>query len=74
MQKTYGDDPKKARPHLRQLIHDYRFSGYSLFRKIADVLDYHYESIINSFIVIERMCAGLIKAGSLTALSSHSTA
>lgn len=53
----YGDDPKKARPHLRQLIHDYRFSGYSLFRKIADVPDYHYESIINSFIVIERMCA-----------------
>ena len=53
----YGDDPKKARPHLRQLIHDYRFSGYSMFRKIADVLDYHYKSIINSFIVIERMCA-----------------
>ena len=28
-----------------------------MFRDIADTLDYHFESIINSFIVIERMCA-----------------
>lgn len=53
----YGDNAKKARPALRQLIQEYRFSGYKLFREIADTLDYHYESIINSFIVIERMCA-----------------
>lgn len=53
----YGNNPKKARPMLRQLIHDYRYSGYKLFRNIADTLDYHFESIINSFIIIERMCA-----------------
>jgi len=53
----FGDNPKKARPQLRQLIQDYRSSGFKLFRDIADTLDYHFESIINSFIVIERMCA-----------------
>ena len=53
----YGDSPKKARPQLRQIIQDYRFSGYKMFRDIADTLDYHFESIINSFIVIERICA-----------------
>ena len=53
----FGDNPKKARPQLRQLIQDYRFSGFKLFRDIADTLDYHFESIINSFIVIERMCS-----------------
>ena len=52
----YGDNSKKARPALRQLIQEYRFSGYKLFRDIADTLDYHFESIVNSFIVIERMC------------------
>ena len=54
---AFGDNAKKARPALRQLVQDYRFSGYKLFRDIADTLDYHFESIINSFIVIERMCA-----------------
>lgn len=53
----YGDAAKKARPALRQLIQEYRSSGYKLFRDIADTLDYHFESIVNSFIVIERMCA-----------------
>lgn len=52
----YGDSPKKARPVLRQLIQEYRFSGFRLFRDIADTLDYHFESIINSFILIERTC------------------
>lgn len=54
---SYGNNPKKARPLLRQLIQEYRSSGFKLFRDIADTLDYHFESIINSFIVIERMCA-----------------
>lgn len=53
----YGDNSKKARPALRQLIQEYRFSGFKLFRDIADTLDYHFESIVNSFIVIERTCA-----------------
>ena len=54
---SYGNDPKRARPALRQLIQEYRNSGYPLFRSIADTLDYHFESIINSFIVMERYCA-----------------
>ena len=53
----YGDNSKKARPALRALIHEYRYCGYKLFRDIADTLDSHFESIVNSFIVIERMCA-----------------
>lgn len=54
---TYGNSPKKARPALRILIHEYRDSGYRIFKNFADTLDYHFESIINSFIVIERCCA-----------------
>ena len=54
---TYGNNPKKARPALHQLIQEYRNSGYTTFKSIADTLDYHFESIINSFIIIERLCA-----------------
>lgn len=53
---SFGDNPRKARPALRQLIQEYRNSGYPLFKDIADTLDYHFESIINSFIVMERYC------------------
>lgn len=53
----YGDNAKKARPALNNLIHEYRFSGYKLFRDIADTLDSNFESIINSFIVMERHCS-----------------
>ena len=54
---SYGNDPKKARPALRQLIQEYRESGYPMFKDIANTLDYHFESIINSFIVMKRFCA-----------------
>ena len=54
---SFGNNPKKARPALRQLIQEYRNSGYPMFKDIADTLDYHFESIINSFIVMERFCA-----------------
>ena len=54
---SYGNNPKKARTALRILIQEYRNSGYKIFRNFADTLDYHFESIINSFIVIERYCA-----------------
>jgi transposase len=54
---TYGDNPKKARVALHQLIHEYRYSGFKTFKEIADTLDYHFESIINSFVVMERYCA-----------------
>ena len=54
---TYGDNPKKARPALRDLIQEYRLSGHKIFIDFANTLDYHFESIINSFIVLERQCA-----------------
>ena len=54
---SYGNNPKKARPALHQLIKEYRYSGYPMFKDIADTLDYHYESIINSFIIFERYCS-----------------
>lgn len=54
---SYGNNPKKARIALRSLIQEYRASGYRIFKDFADTLDYHFESIINSFIVIERYCA-----------------
>lgn len=54
---AYGNNPKKARPALHQLIQEYRNSGYAMFKDIADTLDGHFESIINSFIVMERLCA-----------------
>ena len=53
----YGNNPKQARPVLRALIQEYRTSGYKIFRDFADTLDWHFESIINSFIVIERCCS-----------------
>ena len=42
---------------MGQLIQDYRVSGYRLFIDIADTMDYHFDSIINSFILIERLCS-----------------
>jgi len=54
---TYGNNPKKARAALNNLIREYRYSGYPMFREIADTLDVHFESIINSFIIMERYCA-----------------
>ena len=44
-------------PALRQLIQEYRSSGFPLFMSIADTLNHHSESIINSFIVMERYYA-----------------
>ena len=52
-----GDNPKKVRLKLWLIIQDYRSFGVKLFRDIADTLDYYFESIINSFIVSERLCA-----------------
>jgi len=54
---TYGDNPKKARVALRNLIQEYRNSRFRIFKDIADTLDYHFESIANSFVVMERFCS-----------------
>jgi len=54
---SYGNNPKKAREALRNLIQEYRFSGFKMFKDIADTLDYHFESIANSFVIMERFCS-----------------
>lgn len=54
--KKYGNNPKQARKHLRELIELYRNCPYSIFHEVADTLSYHFESIVNSFIMVERMC------------------
>ena len=55
--KRYGNRPREARKQLRDLISIYRESQYALFREVADSLTCYFESIINSFIMVERMCA-----------------
>ena len=55
--KQYGNNPKQARKKLSELIDIYRNCPYSIFHDVAETLSYHFESIVNSFIMIERMCA-----------------
>ena len=55
--KQYGNNPKQARKKLSELIDIYRNCPYSIFHDVAKTLSYHFESIVNSFIMIERMCA-----------------
>ena len=52
--KTHGGNHKEACIKLRYIIDDYRASEYDMFHTIADSLEYHYDSIINSFILIQR--------------------
>ena len=55
--KKYGNRPREARQHLKDLIWIYRQCPFPLFHEVADSLTYFFESIINSFIMVERMCA-----------------
>ena len=55
--KQYGNNYKAARIEFKKLIQMYRDSGYPLFIEVADTLSYHFESIMNSFIMIERFCS-----------------
>ena len=54
--KHYGNNYKAARAELKKLIEVYRDSKYPLFHEVADTLTYHFESIVNSFIMVERIC------------------
>lgn len=56
--KKYGGNYKAAKKALPEIIDLYRNCQYKLFHKIADSLDYHFDSITNSFIMIERYCKG----------------
>ena len=55
--KQYGNNYKEARVQLRKLIENYRNCPFSLFHEVADTLTYYFESITNSFIMVERTCA-----------------
>lgn len=52
----YGGNPRDARPALRELITLYRNSGFPEFERVANMLEEHFEAIINSFIMIKRFC------------------
>lgn len=54
--KRYGNNYRAARAELKKLIEVYRESKYPLFHEVADTLTYHFESIVNSFIMVERIC------------------
>ena len=55
--KSYGNKGKEARKELQLLISIYRECSYPLFHEVAETLSYFFESIVNSFIMIERMCS-----------------
>lgn len=54
--KQYGNKYSAARVELKKLIDIYRSSKYPLFHEVADTLSSHFESIANSFIMVERLC------------------
>lgn len=56
--RDYGNRHKAASQELRKLIQLYRESDYRMFQDIADTLEYHFDSITNSFIMVERLCSG----------------
>ena len=63
---SFGNDHKRAHPALRELIRFYRDSPFKEFRDVADTLEYHFESIINSFIMVERYCTGGVHVSRLS--------
>ena len=56
--KIYGNRAKESRKELQSLISVYRGCPYPLFHEVADTLSYFFESIVNSFIMVERMVNG----------------
>ena len=52
--RRYGDNYKAARVALKELIRLYYDCPYTLFHEVADTLSYHFDSICNSFIMIQR--------------------
>lgn len=56
--KQFGGKHSEASQRLTYIIEDYRNCPYQIFHKIADSLEYHYQQIINSFIMVERHLKG----------------
>lgn len=54
--RQYGNKYSAAGVELNKLIEIYQNSKYPLFHEVADTLSYHFESIANSFIMVERLC------------------
>lgn len=54
--RKIGNNYNAAKLELRKLIQLYRECPYPMFHEIADTLSYHFESIVNSFIMVERFC------------------
>ena len=51
----YAGDPKGARKALPQVISLYRDCPYEMFHDIAGMLETHFDQIINSFILLEKL-------------------
>lgn len=49
---------REARKGLDEIIIQYRNSGFRMFEEIADALEKYKDPIINSFIMVERVCGG----------------
>lgn len=53
--QKYAGDPKGARKALPEIIELYRTSSYKMFQEISVTLKEHFEPIITSFIIAERL-------------------
>lgn len=55
----YAGKHREARKGLDEIITQYRNSGFRMFEEIADALEKYKDPIINSFIMVERVCDGV---------------
>ena len=53
-------NPSQARTELNELISEYQRSGHEIFREFASLLEKYEDSIINSFIMVEKIGNGKI--------------
>lgn len=64
--KRFGNDYKAAKVELQNLIDLYYDSPFPLFHEVADTLSYHFDAIVNSFLMVERHCPGGIHISRLS--------
>ena len=55
-----GGNPSQAQIELKKLIETYRKSRHEIFREFASLLEKYKSSIINSFIMVEKIGNGRI--------------
>lgn len=55
-----GGDPIRARTELHELIQEYESSHHEMFRTFAGLLKKYEDTIINSFIMVEKVGKGNI--------------